>query len=142
MCASRQTPIVDHAGVPNAQLIKENAEIAEYYKNRSVAEQNSLDLAWRLLMDSQFDKLRGAICDTEDELSRFRKLVVNSVMATDIVDKELKQLRNERWDKAFHPKKSETQNESKRDAINRKATIVIEHLIQASDVAHTMQHWQ
>jgi hypothetical protein len=25
--------------------------------------------------------------------------------------------------------------------INRKATIVIEHLIQASDVAHTMQHW-
>jgi hypothetical protein len=27
------------------------------------------------------------------------------------------------------------------DAVNRKATIVIEHLIQASDVAHTMQHW-
>lgn len=133
---------VDHAGVPNAQLIKEDAEIAEYYKNRSVAEQNSLDLAWRLLMDSQFDKLRGAICDTEDELSRFRKLVVNSVMATDIVDKELKQLRNKRWDKAFHPKKSEVQKESKRDATNRKATIVIEHLIQASDVAHTMQHWQ
>jgi hypothetical protein len=25
--------------------------------------------------------------------------------------------------------------------INRKATIVIEHLIQASDVSHTMQHW-
>ena len=64
--------------VQNAQLIKENAEIAEYYKNRSVAEQNSLDLAWRLLMDPQFDRLRDAICDTEDELSRFRKLVVNS----------------------------------------------------------------
>lgn len=83
--------------MPNAQLIKENAEIADYYKNRSVAEQNSLDLAWRLLMDPQFDALRGAICSTEDELSRFRKLVVNSVMATDIVDKELKALRNERW---------------------------------------------
>ena len=40
------------------------------------------DLAWRLLMDHQFDKLRDAICDTEDELSRFRKLVINSVMAT------------------------------------------------------------
>ena len=25
--------------------------------------------------------------------------------------------------------------------MNRKATIVIEHIIQASDVAHTMQHW-
>ena len=33
---------VDHSGVPNAQLIKENAEIAGYYNNRSVAEQNSL----------------------------------------------------------------------------------------------------
>ena len=28
-----------------------------------------------------------------------------------------------------------------RDAINRKATIVIEHIIQASDISHTMQHW-
>ena len=27
------------------------------------------------------------------------------------------------------------------EAVNRKATIVLEHLIQASDVAHTMQHW-
>jgi 3'5'-cyclic nucleotide phosphodiesterase len=25
--------------------------------------------------------------------------------------------------------------------MNRKATIVIEHIIQASDVSHTMQHW-
>jgi hypothetical protein len=25
--------------------------------------------------------------------------------------------------------------------VNRKATIVIDHIIQASDVAHTMQHW-
>ena len=24
---------------------------------------------------------------------------------------------------------------------NRKATIVLEHIIQASDVSHTMQHW-
>lgn len=47
-------------------------------------------------------------------------------------------LRNARWDKAF----SETpQEEIPRDTVNRKATIVIEHLIQASDVAHTMQHW-
>ena len=31
--------------------------------------------------------------------------------------------------------------EPEADAINRKATIVIDHLIQASDVSHTMQHW-
>jgi hypothetical protein len=33
------------------------------------------------------------------------------------------------------------QDEILQEAVNRKATIVIEHLIQASDVAHTMQHW-
>jgi len=32
-------------------------------------------------------------------------------------------------------------NNNNDDDVNRKATVVIEHLIQASDVAHTMQHW-
>jgi hypothetical protein len=31
---------VDHIGLPNAQLVKENVEIANIYKNKSVAEQN------------------------------------------------------------------------------------------------------
>jgi hypothetical protein len=31
--------------------------------------------------------------------------------------------------------------EAKNTSTNRKATIVIEHVIQALDVAHTMQHW-
>jgi hypothetical protein len=31
---------VDHPGVPNAQLVKEGASLAETYKNVSVAEQN------------------------------------------------------------------------------------------------------
>ena len=30
---------VDHTGVPNAQLVKENAYVARAYKNKSVAEQ-------------------------------------------------------------------------------------------------------
>jgi len=29
-----------------------------------------------------------------------------------------------------------------KDASNRKATVLFEYIIQASDVAHTMQHWQ
>ena len=63
-------------------------------------------------------------------------------MSTDIVDKDLKELRNSRWDKAF--KKGTSANhvdENPRDEVNRKATIVIEHIIQASDISHTMQHW-
>jgi len=133
---------VGHSGVPNAQLIKENALIANHYSGKSVAEQNSIDLAWHLLMDDSYADLRSVIFTTQDELKRFRQLVVNSVMATDIVDKELKTLRNARWVKAFSDDADcGTLRASQQDAINRKATIVIEHLIQASDVAHTMQHW-
>lgn len=130
----------DHSGVPNATLVKEEQSVAKQYHNKSVAEQNSVDLAWNLLMDRDYSELRSTIYQTDAELKRFRQLVVNSVMATDIVDKELKNLRNARWDKAFSDEVSgELENSS--DSINRKATIVIEHLIQASDVAHTMQHW-
>lgn len=134
---------VDHTGAPNAQLIKEGASIASIYRGKSVAEQNSVDLAWSLLMDPSFDELRNAIYRTDDERRRFRQLVVNVVLATDIVDKDLKNLRNARWEKAF--KKEEDSAHlvglSKRDSVNRKATIILEHLIQASDIAHTMQHW-
>jgi class 3 adenylate cyclase len=131
---------VDHTGVPNSQLIKEKAKLADHYKGKSVAEQNSVDLAWDLLMDDEYEALRSAIYKTDDERKRFRQLVVNSVMATDIMDKDLKVLRNARWDKAFSGN-PESREESSKDAVDRKATIVIEHLIQASDVSHTMQHW-
>ena len=63
-----------------------------------------------------------------------------AVMSTDIVDKDLKQLRNSRWDVAFN-KDGTSSDDNPRDEVNRKATIVIEHIIQASDISHTMQHW-
>ena len=137
-CFSALIHDVDHAGVPNMQLVKESSNIAAIYKNKSVAEQNSIDLAWKLLMSEGYEELRATICATEAEQKRFRQLVVNAVMATDIMDKDLKVLRNARWDKAFN---GEHLDKNQRDSTNRKATIVIEHLIQASDVAHTMQHW-
>lgn len=56
------------------------------------------------------------------------------------MDKDLKALRNQRWDRAFSA--SVGHKESTKEATDRKATIVIEHLIQASDVSHTMQHWK
>jgi hypothetical protein len=41
----------DHQGISNNQLIKEESPIAEKYKGKSIAEQNSVDLAWDLLME-------------------------------------------------------------------------------------------
>ena len=34
----------------NMQLVKEKQPLAEYYNNKSIAEQNSVDVAWSLLM--------------------------------------------------------------------------------------------
>ena len=143
-CSHR--PFFSDTGLPNAQLIKDKTNVAHIYKNKSVAEQNSVDLAWGLLMEKEFEGLRSLIYKTQDELERFRQLVVNSVMATDIADKELGALRKKRWQKAFHPEEcSERYTIDHAPSVvedsNRKATIVIEHLIQASDVSHTMQHW-
>jgi hypothetical protein len=134
---------VDHTGLPNAQLIKENSELAKMYNNKSPAEQNSVDIAWDLLMEPAYRDLRNCIYQSEEEFERFRQLIVNAVMATDIADKEQATFRKKRWEKAFRSDDNDTdrESESTQEAVNRKATIVIEHLIQASDVSHTMQHW-
>jgi hypothetical protein len=132
---------MDHPGVPNTQLIKEGTDIAKTYKNKSIAEQNSVNLAWDLLMEPTYEDLRRCIFSTQEELDRFRQLIINAVMATDVMDKELGALRKKRWDLAFNTG-SEGRPESSPDMASRKATIVIEHLIQASDVCHTMQHWK
>lgn len=132
---------VDHPGVPNAQLVKEKTETASMYKEKSVAEQNSIDLAWDLLLDDPYLDLRRAIYITTAELQRFRKIVVNTVLATDIMDKELTKQRNDRWAKAFSFADDLSVLKMSKSQSDLKAMIVIEHLMQASDVAHTMQHW-
>jgi len=127
---------IDHPGVPNTVLLKEGSGLSKRYK-RSIAEQNSFQLAWDMLMESRYEELRNAICRTESDLQRFRQLLVNATMATDVMDKDLNVLRRARWEKAF----AANSKESHKDRMDRMATIVIEHLIQAADVAHTMQHW-
>ena len=59
-------------------------------------EQNSIDLAWNLLMDPSFKDLRRVIYTKEVNLRRFRHLMVATVLATDIVDRDLKRQREER----------------------------------------------
>ena len=50
---------VDHAGVPNIILMKEKPRLAALYKKKSCAEQNSVDLAWNLLMVSIYREQRS-----------------------------------------------------------------------------------
>jgi 3'5'-cyclic nucleotide phosphodiesterase len=85
-------------------------------------------------MQPGFDAFRSCICKTEVELKKFQGLVEHIVLATDIMDNNLKDERNARWNELFRATSSAIADQS-RDRI------VLEYLIQASDVAHTMQHW-
>lgn len=64
----------DHPGCPNATLVKDKSDLALQYHNRSVAEQNSLDLSWNLLKSEKYAALRTCICTNRDEMRRFRQV--------------------------------------------------------------------
>jgi 3'5'-cyclic nucleotide phosphodiesterase len=136
---------IDHSGLTNGQLSKLKTPSAIIYKNKSISEQHSMDVAWKVLMDQDFEQLRSCIYTNKFELRRFRQLLVNAVVATDIEDAQFKLNRKIRWDKAFcdgstdELRRSSHRGDSK---IDRKATLVYESIIQAADIAHTMQHWQ
>lgn len=133
----------DHPGVSNAQLVKENAAVAITYHGNSVVEQHSVELVWTLLMEPRFVDLRTCIYSNETELQLFRQIVVNTVMATDLFDKDLNSFRKLRWEKAFGGERSVSEQATTdlRDDSNRKATIILDLILQASDVSHTMQHF-
>jgi 3'5'-cyclic nucleotide phosphodiesterase len=132
---------MDHPGVSNAQLTKEDDPLAHSYNGQSVAEQNSIDAAWKLLKRPQFVELRRCICATKEELSLFRQTVVNVVMATDLFDKSLKSKREHRWNMSFVDQCTQEQASLDLSLSKRRAAVVIDLIIQASDVSHTMQHF-
>jgi len=142
---------VDHQGVPNAQLVKELDPLAIQFDNRSVAEKRSITIAWNVLMEDRFRELQSLIFVNGDEMRRFKQLLINTVLATDIADKKRSAIGKIRWQKAFHPSQSSSHNSldessSTQDRVanlrSLKATLVFEQIMQASDVAHTMQHWE
>eukprot|EP00538_Stauroneis_constricta_P012517 CAMPEP_0119553812 /NCGR_PEP_ID=MMETSP1352-20130426/6472_1 /TAXON_ID=265584 /ORGANISM="Stauroneis constricta, Strain CCMP1120" /LENGTH=1218 /DNA_ID=CAMNT_0007600295 /DNA_START=114 /DNA_END=3770 /DNA_ORIENTATION=+ len=150
---------LDHPGVPNHVLIKERSRLASMYGNESVAEQNSIVNGWELLMSEPFENLRKCLfgsfdSDGEDKSNKktkqeermelFRSIMVHTVMATDIFDKDLKASRDDRWNKyRFDDGVVLPSSDASDDAENLRcaATSIMEHMIQASDVAHTMEHW-
>lgn len=129
----------DHPGVPNETFQKEKPDLARKYKGQSIAEKVSLDHVWSVLIQDRFAELRKAIYCNEEEFLRFRQLLVNSLMATDIQDTQLRELNYKRWEKAFN---TDTQARlSSQEVMNQRAAVVVQYLLQASDVSHMMQHW-
>ena len=134
---------IEHPGVPNTQLRQENPSLASMYKGRSIAEQHSFSVTWDLLHTHSYKHLCQLICPNKTEQSRFRELLITAMMASDLQDRDLRAGRIMRWNMAFEMgTTSEPEVESsKHDILDRQATIVVEHLIQAVAISHTMQHW-
>lgn len=103
---------VDHPGFPNEALTRMKTPASIIYKGKSVSEQNSFEVAWRVLMDEDFEKLRSCIYTNKAELTRFRQLLVNAVIATDLMDEQLQRVRSQRWESAFAETKATTRRHS------------------------------
>jgi 3'5'-cyclic nucleotide phosphodiesterase len=131
---------LDHPGVSNSQLVQEQHHLAVTYQCKSVAEQNSIDTAWVLLMSPEYADLRACLFATNSDLERFRQVMIHTVMATDLFDKNLQLMRQSRWEQSFQSN-SDLPMANANDAECRRATIIVDLIIQASDVSHTMQHF-
>jgi len=92
---------VDHQGIPNRQLSRENHPLALLYNDKSVAEQNSLKVAFSTLMEPRFAELRHTLCPTSDDQFEFRRIVIDLVMCTDIASPERMQITKSKWAEAF-----------------------------------------
>ena len=128
----------DHQGIPNSQLVRESAALAQVYRRKNVIEQNALEIGWRLLMTDSFADLRRAIYTNEEEFNLFRQLIVNCVVSTDIFDKAGNARRKSRWDRTFT---ASSTGDSSSTSTNAKATQILEHLMQVSSAVHTMRQW-
>ncbi|GKY91563.1 hypothetical protein MPSEU_000128200 [Mayamaea pseudoterrestris] len=122
---------IDHPGVSNKVLAQENEKMSKHFRNTSIAEQNSFDLAFGLLMDNSYSALRAALFSSQSDLIRFRHIAVNLVLSSDISRLAIK---NQRWEQALLMS-GETAHEQ-----NYRASIVCEFMLAATEIIHTMQH--
>ena len=130
---------VDHTGISNRQLVLESDDLAVLYNDQSVAEQRSLAVAFTTLKQPQYAELRdimfsamhpskpGAppdrasnslLMSNGEDFFRFRKLVIDLVLATDIASPERTQIVKSKWKEAF----GEVQTEKKRSSEAEKHT--------------------
>ena len=103
---------VDHTGISNRQLVLESDDLAILYNDQSVAEQRSLAIAFSVLKRKEFGELRKVLFEgggevgggggsDNEEWFKFRKLVIDLVLVTDIASPERTQIVKSKWKEAF-----------------------------------------
>ena len=129
---------IDHPGVDNSQLVAEGSELVAAYGVHSLSQQNAMELAWKLFNYEGFRELRLAVCPDASKLYRFKRILIHAVLATDFQDEKYQQIRNDRWETAF----SECSRSNCNTTAELRATATLETLMEASELAHKMQHWE
>ena len=197
---------VEHQGVSNKQLVDENHSLAGKYDGKSVAENNSLDVAKDLLSQDCYSNLRKSMFGDPDSVpleasqilekdeALFYSVILGTIQATDISSKDRLDRNKAKWIEAFNDTNSSSHFreltcycESLLRVQNRRSTVpprsslfpartkrlsmtcaseipmcsaclmysdecfiqldflrassVLEQMIQAADVAHSMQSW-
>jgi 3'5'-cyclic nucleotide phosphodiesterase len=128
----------------NDQLVDGEYPIAKVYNDECIAEQNSINVAWSILMKSELKELRECLFIIDGELQRFRQILVNCVLATDRFNAELTTMRSQRWERLFGPDLTMSDISAPFDSENKqnkRCNSVMEHMIQVSSVCHLMEHW-
>ena len=113
--------------------MKENQSLSDKYNGRSVAEKNSVDVALNLLMEPSYEGLKSCLFTSPGDVQMFRKLVCKTIMATDIADKQMSDLRRQRWADQFDSDIAIISASH----MEERSEMFVECLIQASDVSHT-----
>ena len=92
---------VDHTGVSNRQLAQEEHLLALQYNDHSINEHQSLHVAFQELLRDDYAVLRKYMFDEPADYRRFRSIVIETVLATDIASPEKSQISKSKWKEAF-----------------------------------------
>jgi len=160
---------VGHKGIPNFILIKLGDELAETYNKTSIAEKNSLKIAFDILNEECFSSLRDKIYGSNPaDATKFENIAQDTILCTDIFNANRMAISKERWEIAFSKQNTDCEasythnpaigntnhdiNELEIDKICifpdddehacLQKTSALEHLIQVADVAHNFQSWE
>lgn len=91
----------EHQGIPNRQLALEDDRLAVLYNDQSIAENWSVYVAFSEFLQDEFQTVHDRLFSKKEDYHRFRKMVINLVLTTDIASPERTQLVKSKWKEAF-----------------------------------------
>lgn len=90
-----------HPGITNRQRVEEQDEMAIRYNDESIHENHALSLAFGELLKSDYGELRRAMFPTDAHYRYFRKIVIDSVLSTDLASPARIQISRSKFQEAF-----------------------------------------